>query len=63
MTRYFIEDYHTGLTILDKNKYYTKYFNSIKNAENFINSLKGLNKDDNFYIVKEVNGQKKPIEF
>ena len=53
MERYFIEDYWTGSTILDDNGHYTKYFNSIKNAEYFLNSLEGLNDDDNFYIVKE----------
>ena len=42
MEQYFIEDYWTGLTILDDNGHYTRYFNSIKNAEYFLNSLEGL---------------------
>jgi len=62
MKRYFIEDYWTGLTILDDNGHYTKYFNTIKEAEEFVNSLEGLN-DDNFYIVEESNGEIKPIEY
>ena len=28
--RYFIEDYFSGLTILDENGHYTRYFNSVK---------------------------------
>ena len=59
MERYFIEDYYTGLTILDNDGYYTKYFNTIKEAEHFLNSLMGHyneNEEDNFYIVKEVDG-------
>jgi len=65
MERYFIEDYYTGLTILDEDGYYTKYFNTIKEAENFLNSLMGHyneNDEDNFYIVKEIDGKRKPIE-
>ena len=63
MERYFIEDYWTGLTILDDNGHYTRYFNSIKDAEEFLNSLEELNDDDNFYIVKELDGKIQPIEY
>ena len=63
MERYFIEDYYTCLTILDDSGYYTRYFNSIKGAENFINSLGKLNDEDNFYIVKELDGKRKQIEY
>ena len=63
MERYFIQDYWTGLTILDNNGYYTRYFNSIKGAEEFLNSLEGLNYDDNFYIIKELDGKIQPIEY
>lgn len=63
MERYFIEDYCTGLTILDDNRHYTRYFNSIKDAEEFLNSLEELNDDDNFYIVKELDGKIQPIEY
>ena len=61
--RYFIEYYQTGLTLLDDSGHYTRYFNSIKDVEDFINSLEGIGDDDNFYIVKEIDGQRKPIEF
>lgn len=61
--RYFIEHYQTSLTLLDHSGHYTRYFNSIKDAEDFINSLEGISDDDNFYIVKEIDGQRKPIEF
>ncbi len=68
MERYFIEDYYTGLTILGEDGYYTKYFNTLKEAENFLNSLIGNYKElwdieDNYYIVKEIDGKRKPIEY
>jgi hypothetical protein len=63
MERYFIQDYWTGLNILDNNRYYTRYFNTIKDAEEFINSLEDLNNEDGFYIVKELDGKIQPIEY
>jgi hypothetical protein len=63
MERYFIEDYWTGLTILDNKGHYTRYFNTLKEAEEFLYSLKELNYDDNFYIVKELDGEIQPIEY
>ncbi len=63
MERYFIQDYWTGLNILDNKGNYTRYFNTIKEAEEFLNSLEGLNDDDNFYIVKELDGEIQLIEY
>ena len=38
MKKYFIQDYFSGLTILDDKGYYTRYFYSIQDVENFLNS-------------------------
>ena len=61
--KYFIEDYFSGLPILDDSTHYIRYFNSLKEAENFLCSLGNLNDDDNFYIVECLDGQKKSVEY
>ena len=63
MIKYFIEDYYTGLTILDDNGYYTRYFDTLDDTENFLYSLGHLNDEDNFFIVEESEGKTKPVEY
>ncbi len=53
MARYYIQDYWSGLNILDKKGNYTRYFDSYQDADDFLNSLGDLNEEDNFYIVEE----------
>ena len=52
MTRYYIENYYNGETILKG--FYTMYFNTFKSADNYLNEK--LSQHDNFndfYIVYE----------
>ena len=63
MIKYFIEDYYTGLTILDDNGYYTRYFDTLDDTENFLYSLGHLNDEDNFFIVEESEGKTKTVEY
>ena len=63
MKKYYIEDYYTGLTILDNNGYYTRYFDTLEDAQEFINSLGEINDEDNFFILEELEGQSKPVEY
>ena len=63
--KYKIEDYFSGFDIVDKNGY-TKYFKSLNDAEDFVSLMteKGLNDEDNFYIVQEdEQGNIIPIEY
>lgn len=65
ISRYKIQDYFSGLDIVDKNGY-AKYFKSLNDAECFVSLMdeKGLNDEDNFYIVKEdEQGNIRPIEY
>tara|TARA_R110000851_G_scaffold274341_1_gene426963 strand:- start:269 stop:460 length:192 start_codon:yes stop_codon:yes gene_type:complete len=63
MTKFYIEDYYSGDTILDKKGNYTRYFKTLDDAEDFLNSLGSINDDDNFYIVEQTDGISKPIEY
>ena len=63
MIKYFIEDYYTGLTILDDNGYYTRYFDTLDDTENFLYSLGHFNDEDNFFIVEESEGKTKTVEY
>ena len=63
MIKYFIEDYYTGLTILDDNGYYTRYFDTLDDTENFLYSLGHLNEEDNFFILEESEGKTKTVEY
>ena len=63
MIKYFIEDYYTGLTILDDNGYYTRFFDTLDDTENFLYSLGHLNDEDNFFIVEESEGKTKTVEY
>ena len=51
--RYYIQDYFTGLNVTKG--YYTRYFNTLNDANNFLESLnvKGYNDEDNFFILCE----------
>jgi len=59
MIRYYIEYYYSGLPI-----FYTRYFDTIEEADDYLNKHFKCdeNEEDNFYIVKEVNGKRVPIE-
>ena len=54
MTRFYIEDYYSGYTILDK-KGTTRYFKTLNDAEDFLYSLGSINDNDNFYIVEKTD--------
>tara|TARA_R100000353_G_C6486538_1_gene190588 strand:+ start:737 stop:934 length:198 start_codon:yes stop_codon:yes gene_type:complete len=64
MIRYYIENYYWGLPILDDNDCYTKYFDSYEEADDYLNKhfICDEDEEDNFYIVKEINGKEVPIE-
>ena len=64
MIRYYIENYYWGLPILDDKGYYTRYFYDFELANYYLNKHFKCEQDeeDNFYIVKEVNGKRVPIE-
>ena len=63
MTKFYIECYYSGDTIMDDSGYYTRYFDCLGSAEDFIESLGAINDDDNFYIKKTVNGVDEPIKY
>ena len=48
--KYYIEDYWSGLPILDEQGIYIRYFYSYEDADDFLNSLGDINEEDNFYI-------------
>ena len=61
--RYFIENYYSGLTILDDDGNYVRYFDNHELADEYLNDNFYHRKDfDNFYIVKEVDGKVEPLE-
>ena len=70
MIRYYIENYYSGLPILDDNDCYTRYFDNYELANDYLELVNDdLKKndmeqyeEDPFYVVKEVNGKRVPIE-
>ena len=64
MIRYFIENYYWAHPILDDNGHYTRYFDTFEEADDYLNKHFYCDEDeeDNFYIVKEINGKRVPIE-
>jgi len=60
--KYYIQDYYSGLDITKGG--YTRYFKTLNDADDFLNSLGKLNNEDNFYIMEEdKEGNQKPTEY
>ena len=60
--KYYIQDYYSGLDITKGG--YTRYFKTLNDADDFLNSLGKLNNEDNFYIMEEdKEGNEKPTEY